>query len=83
MDLQIRNNLINTKLSKRDNSVYKNKEFSKDYIDFLNDAGWSLERKLPSNRNNYSDLLEDTEWQTNISEFKSSIHYRRDLDALS
>ena len=38
--------------------------FSKDYVDFLNEAGWRLEKKLPSNSNNYSDLLEDTEWKS-------------------
>ena len=36
--------------------------FTKDYVDFLNDEGWGLEKKFPSNRNYYSDLLEDTEW---------------------
>ncbi len=57
--------------------------FSKDYVDFLNEAGWRLEKKLPSNRNNYSDLLEDTDWKTNEIDFRCSKHYRRDLDALS
>ena len=57
--------------------------FSKDYVDFLSEAGWRLEKKLPSNRNNYSDLLEDTEWKSNYNNFGSSKHYRRDLDALS
>ncbi len=57
--------------------------FSKDYIDFLNEAGWRLERKFPSNSNNYSDLLEDTEWKSNEIVLNSSKHYRRDLDALS
>ena len=57
--------------------------FSKDYVDFLSDAGWKLEKKLPSNRNNYSDLLEDTDWQSNEIDFRCSKHYRRDLDALS
>ena len=57
--------------------------FSKDYIDFLSEAGWKLEKKLPSNRNNYSDLLEDTDWESNVIDFRSSKHYRRDLDALS
>ena len=63
----------------------KNKEsiFSKDYVDFLNDAGWKLEKKLPSNTYNYSDLLEDTEWKSNVNNFISLKHYRRDLDALS
>jgi len=57
--------------------------FSKDYVDFLNEAGWRLEKKLPSNNNNYSDLLEDTEWNSNNINFRCSKHYRRDLDALS
>ena len=57
--------------------------FSKDYVEFLSDAGWRLEKKLPSNSNNYSDLLEDTDWKSNNSNYKCSIHYRRDLDALS
>ena len=57
--------------------------FSKDYVDFLNEAGWRLEKILPSNSDNYSDLLEDTEWKSNDIDFRSSKHYRRDLDALS
>ena len=57
--------------------------FSKDYVDFLSDAGWRLEKKLPSNSNNYSDLLEDTDWKSNDIDSRSSKHYRRDLDALS
>ena len=57
--------------------------FSKDYVEFLNDAGWRLEKKFPSNCNNYSDLLEDTDWKSNNFDIKGSIHYRRDLDALS
>ena len=57
--------------------------FSKDYVDFLNEAGWRLEKKLPSNSNNYSDLLEDTEWKSTQNDLISTKHYRRDLDALS
>ena len=57
--------------------------FSQDYVDFLNDAGWRLEKKLPSNSNNYSDLLEDTDWKSKENNFSYSKHYRRDLDALS
>ena len=57
--------------------------FSKDYVDFLSEAGWRLEKKLPSNTNNYSDLLEDTDWKSNDIDFRFSRHYRRDLDALS
>ena len=57
--------------------------FSKDYVDFLNEAGWRLEKKLPSNNNSYSDLLEETDWKSNDIDLKFSKHYRRDLDALS
>ena len=57
--------------------------FSKDYVDFLSEAGWRLEKKLPSNSDKYSDLLEDSDWQSNDFDFQSSKHYRRDLDALS
>ena len=69
---------INNEASKLNESI-----FSKDYVDFLNEAGWRLEKKLPSNRNNYSDLLEDTDWESNGIDFQCSKHYRRDLDALS
>ncbi len=64
--------------SKIDESI-----FSKDYVDFLSEAGWRLEKKLPSNSNNYSDLLEDTDWKSNDNNLRCSKHYRRDLDALS
>ena len=64
-------------------SEIKESIFSKDYVDFLNEAGWRLEKKLPSNSNNYSDLLEDTDWKSNDIDFRCSKHYRRDLDALS
>ena len=57
--------------------------FSKDYVDFLSEAGWRLEKKLPSNFSNYSDLLEDTDWKSNEIDYRCSRHYRRDLDALS
>ena len=57
--------------------------FTKDYVDFLSDAGWRLEKKLPSNNSNYSDLLEDTDWNCSEIDYASSKHYRRDLDALS
>tara|TARA_B100000965_G_scaffold362388_1_gene344406 strand:+ start:423 stop:671 length:249 start_codon:yes stop_codon:yes gene_type:complete len=61
---------------------FKDRTFSKDYVDFLNDAGWRLEKKLPSNSNYYSDLLEDTDWTSFNSDNKRSRHYRRDLDAI-
>ena len=57
--------------------------FSKDYVDFLSEAGWRLEKKLPSNNNYYSDLLEDTDWKSSEIDMRCSKHYRRDLDALS
>ena len=57
--------------------------FSKDYVDFLSEAGWRLEKKLPSNSDKYSDLLEDTDWKSNEFDIRTSKHYRRDLDALS
>ena len=66
-----------------DSSKINGNIFSKDYVDFLSEAGWRLEKKLPSNSDNYSDLLEDTEWKSNDIDFRSSKHYRRDLDALS
>ena len=64
-------------------SDFNDKVFTRDYVDFLNEAGWKLEKKLPSNSNQYSDLLEDTDWKSNYSDYNSSKHYRRDLDALS
>ena len=66
-----------------DSSKINGNIFSKDYVDFLSDAGWRLEKKLPSNSDKYSDLLEDTEWKSNDIDLRSSKHYRRDLDALS
>ena len=68
----------NIKQSKINESI-----FSKDYVEYLSEAGWRLEKKLPSNSNNYSDLLEDTDWKSNDIDLKFSKHYRRDLDALS
>ena len=57
--------------------------FTKGYVDYLSEVGWRLEKKLPSNSNTYSDLLEDTDWKSNDIDLKFSKHYRRDLDALS
>ena len=68
----------NVKQSKINESI-----FSKDYVEYLSEAGWTLEKKLPSNNNNYSDLLEDTDWKSNDIDLKFSKHYRRDLDTLS
>ena len=83
MSLQTSTELIAKKGSKTDHSKINESIFSKDYVDFLNEAGWRLEKKLPSNSHNYSDLLEDTDWKSNDLNFRSSKHYRRDLDALS
>ena len=66
-----------------ESSKFNRRIFSKDYVEFLSEAGWRLEKKLPSNSTNYSDLLEDTDWKSNDIEHKCSRHYRRDLDALS
>ena len=83
MPLQTKDELFaKSRLGKKYSKVNEN-VFTKDYVDFLSEAGWRLEKKLPSNSNNYSDLLEDTEWKSNDIDFRSSKHYRRDLDALS
>ena len=82
MRLQIKTDQIKKKKIS-DFSQISDHVFSKDYVDFLNEAGWRLEKKLPSNRNHYSDLLEDTDWKYNNSSFRDSKHFRRDLDALS
>ena len=83
MSLQTKQELA-TEIETKIKSTKKNRDvFSKDYVDFLSEAGWILEKKLPSNTNKYSDLLEDTDWKSNDIDFKSSKHYRRDLDALS
>ena len=83
MPLQIKKDLIANKSKTTDLSEVNENIFSKDYVDFLSEAGWRLEKKLPSNTSNYSDLLEDTEWKSNEIDFRSPKHYRRDLDALS
>ena len=83
MSLQTKQELV-AEIETNIESTKKNGDvFSKDYVDFLSEAGWKLEKKLPSNSNKYSDLLEDTDWKSNEIDFKSSKHYRRDLDALS
>ena len=83
MKLQTDKELISEIGKVIDPSKKNERKFSKDYVDFLNEAGWRLEKKFPSNSNNYSDLLEDTEWRYNNSNFSRTKHYRRDLDALS
>ena len=83
MSLQIEEGLTTKTGIAIEHSKIKESIFSKDYVDFLNEAGWRLEKKLPSNSNNYSDLLEDTDWKSTEVDFRCSRHYRRDLDALS
>ena len=83
MSLQTKDELMAKEISTIQPSKIKDHIFTKDYVDFLNEAGWRLEKKLPSNSNNYSDLLEDTDWESKVLDFKCSKHYRRDLDALS
>ena len=83
MQLQKQGDLTAEIETNAESSKINGKIFSKDYVDFLSEAGWRLEKKLPSNRDNYSDLLEDTDWKSNDIDFRSSKHYRRDLDALS
>tara|TARA_B100000902_G_C26624245_1_gene581269 strand:+ start:83 stop:334 length:252 start_codon:yes stop_codon:yes gene_type:complete len=83
MRLQTKKNLSTEKGETIDPSKINENIFSRDYVEFLNEAGWRLEKILPSNKNNYSDLLEDTEWKSSDIDFNCSKHYRRDLDALS
>ncbi len=83
MPLHMKKELLSQSKTTIVNSKINESIFSKDYVDFLNDAGWRLEKKFPSNSNNYSDLLEDTEWKSNYIDLGTSKHYRRDLDALS
>tara|TARA_B100001029_G_C14745881_1_gene278063 strand:- start:67 stop:318 length:252 start_codon:yes stop_codon:yes gene_type:complete len=83
MPLQSKHDLIVKRGKTITPSKIKESIFSKDYVDYLSEAGWRLEKKFPSNSNNYSDLLEDTDWKSNNIDFRCSKHYRRDLDALS
>ncbi|MBW3049446.1 hypothetical protein DNJ72_05000 [Prochlorococcus marinus XMU1403] len=83
MSLQTKNELAAELGTNIDSPKINESIFSKDYVDFLSEAGWRLEKKLPSNSDKYSDLLEDTDWKSNDFDFRSSKHYRRDLDALS
>ena len=83
MKVQTKKNNVDEKEQTTVHSKINGKIFTKDYVDFLNEAGWRLEKKFPSNNNNYSDLLEDTDWKSNSADFGSPKHYRRDLDALS
>ena len=83
MKLQTKEGNVDDKNSKTLPSKINGSIFTKDYVDFLNEAGWRLEKKLPSNTSSYSDLLEDTDWKSNETDIRCSKHYRRDLDALS
>ena len=83
MTLQLKNDLVKIEVKSKNNCQFDDQVFSKDYVDFLNQAGWRLEKKFPSNSSQYSDLLEDTDWKYNYSDLKCYKHYRRDLDALS
>ena len=83
MSLLTTDELMANEISTIQPSKIKDQIFTKDYVDFLNEAGWRLEKKLPSNSHNYSDLLEDTDWESKVLDLKCSKHYRRDLDALS
>ncbi len=83
MQLHTKSERENSSNTTNELSKIQDKVFSKDYVDFLNEAGWILEKKLPSTIYTYSDLLEDTEWNNNLFLNKKSRHYRRDLDALS
>ena len=83
MKLQTKEGNVDCRRQKIVQSNISGSIFTKDYVDFLNEAGWRLEKKLPSNSNNYSDLLEDTDWKSNNIDIRCTKHYRRDLDALS
>ena len=83
MPVQTKKNLLAKSVKDIDHSQINDRKFSKDYVDFLNEAGWRLEKKFPSNSNYYSDLLEDTDWKSKDIDFSCTKHYRRDLDALS
>ncbi len=83
MKLQIPSKQLKAEKSQKDHSKLDDRVFSKDYVEFLNEAGWILEKKLPSNINHYSDLLEDTDWNSSYLNINTPKHYRRDLDALS
>ena len=83
MPLQTKEDLLANSIRTNESSKINERRLTKDYVDFLSEAGWSLEKKLPSNISNYSDLLEDTDWKSNGVDLRCSKHYRRDLDALS
>ena len=69
MPLQTKDELAAKIGTNIDSSKINGNIFSKDYVDFLSEAGWRLEKKLPSNSDKYSDLLEDTDWKSNEFDF--------------
>ena len=83
MQLKTKKEFLAKSRTNKEHSKINDRIFTKDYVEFLSEAGWRLEKKLPSNSNNYSDLLEDTDWKSHDIHFSCSKHYRRDLDALS
>tara|TARA_Y100001968_G_scaffold13587_1_gene11074 strand:- start:443 stop:694 length:252 start_codon:yes stop_codon:yes gene_type:complete len=83
MQLQFQIELNKTNLRKKYTLKQKDIVFSKDYVYFLKDAGWKLEKNLPSNSNYYSDQLQDTDWKQTKSGVKPLKQNKRDLDALS
>ena len=83
MHLQNQSEVLKGEGGYKNHQKFINREFSKGYVDYLDEAGWILERKLPSSNNQYSDLLEDTDWKSVNSILKCTRHYRRDLDAIS
>ena len=83
MSLRIQKEKIKTNEKALEISRINKREYSENYADYLNKAGWQLKRKHRSHKYYYSDLLEDTDWKSSYSDLISSKHYRRDLDALS
>ena len=83
MSLRIKKETIKTNKKVYELSQINKRVYSENYTDYLNKAGWRLERKHHSSKHYYSDLLEDTDWKSSYSDLISSKHYRRDLDALS
>ena len=83
--MQVKNKLKSKHYrSDSDNAIKSSDQnFSQDYVDSLNDVGCTLEKKLPSSKTFYSDLLEDTDWENTDKIKKDSKYYRRDLDAIS
>ena len=83
MQLQSKNDIEYQKTAFNQDEHNYTQDFSKDYLDFLNEGGWVVERNFRSNQNNYSDLLEDKDLNYIKRKSSSTKHYRRDLDAIS